>query len=335
MHALLLQRYGKTNAVLVFGDVAMPEYGAQDILVKNHAVSLNPLDYKIRNGALKTVLPKTFPKILGHDLSGEVVAVGAQVTDFKIGDMVFARIDDGRAGTLAEYSAIAASAAAHKPQGLSHEQAAALPLVSLTVWQALHDIAHLRQGQKVFIPAGSGGIGSVAIQIAKSMGAFVATNTSTKNVDWVKKLGADVVIDYTQHNFSDVLQGYDVVLDTLGGDTLKQAFGILKHGGVLVSIAAPVPTVAAAKTMGLSTVVQWILRLANRPYSALSKKHHVDYHFLFMQANGEQLAHIAQLTEQGQLNVVVDKVYPFSQSKEAFEYLETGRAKGKVVVSLV
>ena len=334
MQAILLTKYGTTNDVLQLRETAMPVCGADDLLVKNHAASLNPLDYKIRNGLLKAVLPKTFPKILGHDLSGEVVQVGANVTNFKVGDAVFARIDSGRAGTLAQYTAISASAAALKPAHLSHVEAASLPLVALTSWQALVDVAQLKAGQKVFIPAGSGGVGSISIQIAKSLGAFVATNTSGKNVEWVKSLGADVVIDYTREDFADVLRDYDVVFDTMGGEALTKAFSILKRGGKLVSIAAKAPTVDAAKEMGLNKIVQTVLWFVNRPMAKLSQKYGVDYHYIFMHADGKQLAHIGELTRQGVLKPIVDKTFTLAQYKEAFDAVQSGRSRGKVVVTI-
>ena len=334
MQAVLLTQYGSNNEVLQLSDVAMPVCGADDVLVKNHAASLNPLDYKIRDGLLKAVLPPTFPKILGHDLSGEVVQVGANVTDFKIGDAVFARIDQGRSGTLAEYTTLSASAVALKPAHLSHVEAASLPLVALTSWQALVDIAQLKAGQKVFIPAGSGGVGSIAIQIAKSLGAFVATNTSGKNLEWVKSLGADVVIDYTVADFSKVLHDYDVVYDTMGGETLTKSFSILKRGGCVVSIAAKVPSVDAAQKLGLNKIMQTVLWLANRPFTALSKKYGVKYHYFFMKANGKQLAHIGELTIQGLLKPQVDQVFALPQYKAAFDAIESGRARGKIVVTI-
>lgn len=334
MQALLLTQYGTNNNVLELREVDMPTCGADDIVVKNHAASLNPLDYKIRNGLLKAVLPKTFPKILGHDLSGEVVQVGANVTTFKIGDAVFARIDSGRAGTLAQYTAISASAAALKPAHLSHIEAASLPLVALTSWQALVDVAQLKAGQKVFIPAGSGGVGSIAIQIAKSLGAFVATNTSGKNVEWVKSLGADVVIDYTVDDFANVLRDYDVVFDTMGGETLTKAFSILKRGGTLVSIAAKTPSVNSAKQLGLNKFMQAVLWLLNRPLTNLAHKNGVNYHYFFMQANGQQLAHIGELSAQGLIKPIVDQTFTLAQSKAAFDALESGRARGKIVVTI-
>lgn len=334
MQAILLTKYGTTNDVLQLRETAMPVCGADDLLVKNHAASLNPLDYKIRNGLLKAVLPKTFPKILGHDLSGEVVQVGANVTNFKVGDAVFARIDSGRAGTLAQYTAISASAAALKPAHLSHVEAASLPLVALTSWQALVEVAQLKAGQKVFIPAGSGGVGSISIQIAKSLGAFVATNTSGKNVEWVKSLGADVVIDYTVDDFANVLRDYDVVFDTMGGETLTKAFSILKRGGTVVSIAAKMPTVDAAKKLGLNKLIQTVLWFANRPLAKLAQKNGVHYHYLMMQANGQQLAHIGELCAQGLIQPIIDQTFTLAQFKAAFDALESGRSRGKIVVTI-
>lgn len=334
MQAVLLTKYGTSNDVLELGEVAMPVCGADDILIKNHAASLNPIDYKIRDGMLKAVIPKTFPKILGHDLSGEIVQIGANVTEFKVGDEVFARIDQGREGSLAQYTAISAAAAAHKPANLSHIEAASLPLVALTAYQCMVDTVQLQAGQKIFIPAGSGGVGSIAIQIAKSLGAFVATNTSSKNVEWVKSLGADVVIDYTREDFASVLHDYDVVFDTMGGETLSKTFTILKRGGKVVSIAAKAPSVDAAKMMGLNKIIQTALWFINLPLLRLSKKYGVAYHFIFMHADGKQLAQIGELTRQGLLKPIIDKTFTLEQFAQAFDAVQSGRSRGKVVVTI-
>lgn len=248
MKAFFIDRYGESQGRI--GEVPEPEPGINDVLIKVHASSVNLLDSKIRKGEFKLILPYSFPLIMGNDLAGVVVRVGAGVRHFKPGDEVYARPPESRIGTFAELIAVDQSALALKPKNITMEQAAALPLVALTAWQVLVETARLKKGQKVFIHAGSGGVGSIAIQLAKHLGAFVATTTSTSNVDWVKALGADVVIDYKQQNFETVLRDYDVVLNSLGPVELEKSLSVLKPGGQLISISGP-PTAEFAKEQKL------------------------------------------------------------------------------------
>lgn len=332
MKAFVLDRYGAKERLRA-AELPEPEVGPEDVLVDVHAAGVNLLDAKIRNGEFKLILPYPLPLVLGNDVAGVVVRVGERVRAFKVGDEVYARPDVDRIGTFAERVAIRESALAHKPKNVSMVEAASIPLVALTAWQFLVEKANVQRGQKVLIHAGSGGVGTVAIQLAKHLGAFVATTTSTANVTWVKDLGADVVVDYKKEAFDAVLSDYDVALNSLGDDTLFQSFRVLKRGGRLVSISGP-PDVAFAKQLGASRIVRLIMRLLSLRITWKARRAGVDYAFLFMRASGEQLATLASLVEAEVLSPVVDRVFPFESTNEALAYVETGRARGKVVVKL-
>ena len=333
MKALILKRYGKTDQ-LAFADIAKPTIKADEILVQVHAVGLNPVDNKIPTGALKPVMKLELPVVVGSDLAGVVVEVGSRVTRFKQGDAVFASIFDLGIGSLAEFAVVPESAAAMKPTNLDFVQAASIPMVGLTSWQALKERAGLKAGQKVFIPAGSGGIGSFAIQFAKNLGAKVATTTSTGNVEMVKKLGADEVIDYKKQEFEDVLQGYDVVLGTIEGDVIEKSLQILRPNSRIVSLVGPLDA-AFASAKGLNFLLKIVFGLMSLKIIRRAKEVDAEYSFLFMHADGQQLAQIGKLLEAGHIVPVIDKIFPFEQTMEALAYLEAGRAKGKVVVRLV
>lgn len=332
MKAFLIDRYGKHQGRLA--EVPDPEPGIHDVLVKVHASSVNQLDSKISKGEFKLILPYTFPLIMGNDLAGVVVRVGSGVRTFKPGDEVYARPPDARIGGFAELIAIEESALALKPKNTSMEQAAALPLVALTAWQVLVETARVKKGQKVFIQAGSGGVGSIAIQLAKHLEAFVATTTSTANVDWIKALGADVVIDYTQQNFENVLRDYDVVLNSLGPAELEKSLRILKPGGQLISISGP-PTAEFAREQKLSWGLGWIMRLLSSGIRRKARRQGVDYGFVFMRASGAQLQKITALVESGAITPVIDRTFPLEATAEALSYVERGRAKGKVVIKVL
>ncbi|PFG70798.1 NADPH:quinone reductase-like Zn-dependent oxidoreductase [Pseudomonas poae] len=332
MKAFLIDRYGKHQGRLA--EVPDPEPGIHDVLVKVHASSVNQLDSKISKGEFKLILPYRFPLIMGNDLAGVVVRVGSGVRTFKPGDEVYARPPDARIGGFAELIAIEESALALKPNNTSMEQAAALPLVALTAWQVLVETARVKKGQKVFIQAGSGGVGSIAIQLAKHLGAFVATTTSTANVEWVKALGADVVIDYTQQNVENLLRDYDVVLNSLGPAELEKSLRILKPGGQLISISGP-PTAEFAREQKLSWGLGWIMRLLSSGIRRKARRQGVDYGFVFMRASGAQLQKITALVESGTITPVIDRTFPLEATAEALSYVERGRAKGKVVIKVL
>jgi len=332
MKAFIVDRYGSKDGVRA-GDMPEPELREDDVLVQIHAAGVNLLDAKIRDGEFKRFLPYRFPLILGNEVAGVVVRVGSRVQRFKPGDEVYARPDDDRIGAFAEYIAIQEDAVAQKPKNLTMEEAASIPLVGLTAWQVLVERAKLSPGQKVLIHAGSGGVGTVAIQLAKHLGATVATTTSTVNLEWVKRLGADIVIDYRKDDFEHILQDYDVVLNSLGAEALEKSLRVLKPGGKLISISGP-PDPEFAKDRGLSWIVRLAMRLLSYRIRKKAKRHHVSYSFLFMRASGDQLREIGSLIESGIIHPVVDRVFPFASTKEALAYVETGRAKGKVIVKM-
>ena len=332
MKSFLIDRYVKGGS-LRFTESPEPELRENDVMVEIHAASVNVLDNKIRDGEFKLILPYRLPLVLGNDVAGVVVRVGANVRRFKPGDEVYARPAQDRIGTFAEYIAVDEADVAMKPQNLTMEEAASFPLVALTAWQVLVERANLQKGQKVLIHAGSGGVGTIAIQLAKHLGAHVATTTSPVNIDLVKSLGADVVIDYKKDNFEEVLQDYDVVLNSLGTDTLKKSAGVLKPGGKLISISGP-PDPDFAKENGFGWPLRLVMRLLSFGIRRKSKRLGISYSFLFMTANGAQLGQITSLIEAGAIRPVVDRVFPFGKTNEALEYVETGRAKGKVVVAV-
>jgi NADPH:quinone reductase-like Zn-dependent oxidoreductase len=332
MKAFTFKRYGKSPE-LGFDDVDYPSLKAHEVLVKVYAAGLNPIDNMIPTGIFKPVLHFKLPATLGSDLSGVVIAVGSRVTRFSPGDEIFASIFDTGTGSLAEFAVVPESATAIKPANLDFVQAASLPMVSLTSWQALTERVRLRPGQKVFIPAGSGGIGSFAIQLAKQLGATVGTTTSTGNIDWVRSLGADEVVDYKKEEFEKVLVGYDVVLGTTRGDTIEKSTQILKPGGNIVSLTGPLD-VRFARARGLNFFLTFIFRLMSRNIMRLSKKRGLTYTFLFVRPDGDQLSQIGKLVETEQIKPIIDKVFPFAQTKEALSYLAQGHAKGKVVINM-
>ena len=332
MKAFILDRY-KKNGALRFGDMPEPALRDDDVLVEIHSAGLNLLDSKIRNGEFKPILPYRTPFTLGHDVAGTVVRVGSNVRRFKPGDEIYARPRDGRVGTFAEFIAINEADMALKPKNLTMEEAASIPLVGLTAWQVLVERARLRKGQKVLIHAGSGGVGTFAIQLAKHLGATVATTTSTANIELVKSLGTDVVIDYKKQDFEKVLSGYDVVLNSLDGDTLQKSLNVLKPGGKLISISGP-PDPDFAKEQGLNWFLQQVMRLLSFRIRRKAKGRQISYSFLFMRANGEQLNQITSLIEARIIRPVMDRVFPFEATNEALAYIETGRSKGKVVVKV-
>ena len=331
MKAFVVEHYGKDG--LRAADVPAPEVGDGDVLVKVSAAGINPLDVMVRNGEFKRLLKYRTPFVLGHDVAGVLTRVGSAVRDFHVGDEVYARPRDLRIGTFAEYIAIDQDDVALKPDSLSLHEAAAVPLVSLAAWQALVDRAHVKPGQKVLVHAGSGGLGSTVIQLAKHLGATVATTASGKNAELVRSLGADVVVDYTQEDFADILSGYDVVLDSQGGETLERSLTVLKPGGQAISVTGP-PDPGFAKQLGAPKFIGVAMGLLNRKVRRKAQKLGVSYSFLFMQANGGQLRELASLYDIGHLRPLIDKTFPFEQTLEALAHVEQGRANGKVVITL-
>jgi NADPH:quinone reductase-like Zn-dependent oxidoreductase len=332
MKAFTVDRYAKDRPLRV---AVMPEPALQDtdVLVEVYAAGVNLLDSKIRDGEFKLVLPYRFPLILGNDVAGVVVQVGSRVRRFKPGDEVYARPDKDRIGTFANFIAMNERDVAVKPANLTMEEAASIPLVGLTAWQALIEMAGLKKGQKVFIQAGSGGVGTFAIQLAKYLGATVATTCSPASFELVKSLGADVVIDYKTEDFETILQNYDLVLHSQDNATLKKSLRVLRPGGKLISISGP-PDPDFGKEIGsplFVRVVMWLLSFGAR---RRAKRLNAHFSFLFMRANGDQLQQITNLIDSDVIRPVMDKVFPFEETNEAMAYVETGRAKGKVAVTV-
>ena len=332
MKAFTINKYSK-NEGLQLAEVPEPEVKDNDVLVEVHAAGVNLLDSKIKTGEFKLILPYKLPLILGHDVAGVITKVGKNVKKFKVGDEVYARPADHRIGTFAEFISIDERDVALKPGNISMEEAASIPLVALTAWQVLVEKAQVKKGQKVFIQAGSGGVGTIAIQLAKYLGATVATTASAKSFDLLNDLGADVIIDYKNSDFENRLSNYDVVLNSQDQKTLEKSLKILKSGGKLISISGP-PTPDFGKEIKAPWFVKIILSLLSSGIRKKAKNKNVDYSFLFMKANGQQLSEITSLIEAKVIKPVIDKIFPFDKTNEALLYVESGHAKGKVVIKI-
>jgi len=332
MKAFVGDKYKKKGA-LRLASMPEPELQDNDVLVRIHATAVNLLDSKVRDGEFKLFLPYRPPFVLGHDVAGTVVTTGPKVRRFKVGDEVYARPRDHRVGTFAEFIGVNEADVALKPKNLNMAEAASIPLVGLTAWQALIEVGKVKPGQKVFIQTGSGGVGTFAIQLAKHLGATVATTTSANNAKLVRSLGADVVIDYKTQDFEKVLSGYDLVLNSQDSKALEKSLGVLKPGGQLISISGP-PDPTFAKELGLNVFLKLVVRLLSRGVRKKAKGLGIRYSFLFMRAQGQQLSEITSLIESGVIRPVVDKVFPFEKTGDALAYVETGHAKGKVVITV-
>lgn len=333
MKALLMTGYGPLADKLKLADIAVPHVGPNDVLIDVHVASLNPIDYKIVQGGLKRIEKRRFPSVLGFDVSGVVLATGDNVKRFKTGNAVYARAPRERIGTFAEQTAIDERYVAIKPQVLSHLEAASIPLVGLTTVQALMDRAHAKHGQCVLIHAGSGGVGTFAIQYAKALGLQVTTTASSKNAAWVKALGADEVVCYDRENYLDRGATYDIVYDTLGQNYTTDAFKVVKRGGVVVSIAGG-PDKQLAEQVNAGWFLRLVMSFMSRRVYELAERTGASYYRFLTKSNGAQLADIAALIEAGKIKAIIDKVYPFTQIIEAMIYAAGGRVKGKVVVQM-
>ena len=331
MRAMVIDRYGKVPMHLA--EMPTPEIGEYEVLAEIHAASINPIDFKIRDGKVKLLVKYKMPLILGNDFSGVVAKVGAKVTRFKAGDEIYARPRKSKIGTFGEYVAIHEDDIALKPKNLNFEEAASIPLVGLTSYQALTDILQLKKGQKILIQAGAGGVGTFAIQLAKLMGATVATTASEAGANLVKSLGADEIINYKTEKFEEILKNYDAVFDTLGGEILEKSFGIIKDGGKLVSVSG-LPNARFGKEYGSGFFKTLLFSAASHKLTGLEKKHNVQYTFLFMKPSGEQLRIIANFIETGKIKPIIDKVFSFKDAQKAMEYAESGRAKGEIILKI-
>ncbi|WP_318531085.1 NADP-dependent oxidoreductase [Lapidilactobacillus wuchangensis] len=313
--------------------IPRPELKPNEVLVAVAAASINPVDQKYRLLHYSMKLTTVYPLTLGNDFSGTIVARGAQALDFKVGDQVYGRVNHDRTGTFAEYLAIDQTAIAKVPTNLSLTAAAAVPLVGLTAYQALMEILALQAGQKIFINAGSGGVGSMAIQLAHAQGAEVATTVSERNRQLVADLGADHISDYHQVDFSTILHDYDAVFDTHGGADTQKALSILRPGGKLVSIAN-LPTAEFARERHLGKIRELGFAMASSQLTKIAQQQQVSYQFLLMHASGQQLNQLTNLIEHQQLRPIIDRTYPFAEIKQALDYAEQGHVTGKVVVTM-
>lgn len=305
MKAIQIHKFGGPE-VLQLNDVPRPEPGPRQVLVRIHAAGVNPVDWKIREGQLGR-LP--LPIIMGNDFSGEIEALGPDVTEFRVGEPVFGSVAE-MSGSYAEYALAEVSQIIEKKQGLEHIEAAAIPVASMTAWQALFDEAKLRLGQKVLIHAAAGGVGSFAVQFAKWKGAYVIGTASGQNADLVRSFGAHEFIDYTTTRFEDVVRDADIVLDTIGGETQQRSFKVLKRGGILISIVEP-PSEKDAAAQGIRAV--------------------------FMRedaARADELTRIAQLITSGQIKVNVETILPLREARKAQELSQSKHAHGKIVLAV-
>lgn len=326
MKSLQLVKYGEIEKSLTFSKVPKPIVNANDVLIEVKAASINPIDKSIVLGNLQSMLPIELPCTVAYDVSGSIVDMGEEVDGFEIGDMVYARVPQEQMGTIAQFAAVTKSAVSKKPENISFEEAASIPLVGLTALQSLEH-AEIKENDRVLIHAGSGGVGSFAIQYAKAKGAYVYTTTSTDNVDWVKDLGADRVIDYKKEDYKTIVSDADIVFDTLGSHYTEEAFEVVKKGGKVISVAGPLDE-ASAKMFGMNDYT-----LAPELVAKISATG-ASYKFIFMHPNGAQLGEIKSLIEAGKIKPVIDQIYPFSKSIKAYAHLATGRAKGKIVIKI-
>jgi NADPH:quinone reductase-like Zn-dependent oxidoreductase len=332
MRAYVLKHYGGPEGSLLM-DVPAPQPRPGDIIVNVRASGLNPVDFKFRQGKLRAILRPKLPFVLGNELAGEVVAAGRDVKRFGVGDRVFARVAKDRAGAFAEQACVDEADAARMPRNLDFTAAAAVPLAGLTALQALRDELHVQPGQKVFISGGAGGVGTFAIQIAKWLGAHVTTTASKRGEALVRSLGCDEVIDYTSESISAAGRQFDAGFDLIGGKTLEQMFEVMKPGTRIVSVAAMPEPQTAIRDLGGSPALSAVFWLISYGIRSRARRAGVSYRYLFMHPSGTDLAQLAELIEQGKLQAVVDRTYPFAQITEALDYVESGRAKGKVVVT--
>ena len=332
MKALQINGYGDIESNLTFNEIEKPTITDNQVLIEIHAAGVNPVDYKIIEGALKKLKKLTFPSPIGFDVSGIVVEKGAKVNHLSVGDEVYSRVPSESPGTFAEYIAVDINSVSLKPSNLNFNESASLPLVGLTTIQSFN-MANLKSGDKVLIHAGSGGIGSFAIQYAKNKVAYVYTTTSTKNVAWVKELGADRVIDYKQEDYQKIVSDIDIVYDTLGANYTLDAFKVIKKGGKVISIIGEVDE-ETARELNLNGIIRFLLALKRRKITKLIKDKSAYYKLIIMKPSGSQLEDIKKLVESQQIKPVIDKTFLFSESIDALLYQKSGRAKGKIIIKI-
>lgn len=334
MRAFVLTRYGGPDA-MELRDLPKPSPGPGEVLIQVYAAGLNPIDFKLRQGTMRVIHRYRLPIIAGSELSGVVVAKGSGVTRFAEGDRVFTRVEKQQLGAFAEFAAVREEMVAHMPTSVEFTTAAGVPLAGLTALQALRDELRVTSGQQIFIPGGAGGVGTFAIQLGKRLGARIATTASARGEALVRGLGADVMVDYTRESFNQVLRDYDGALDLIGGDTLVKTFGIVKRGATVVSIAGVPEPQTARQDLQAGPTLAALFWAASWRIRRKARKHGVAYRYFFMHPSGSDLAELAALIDQQQLQVMIDRIFPFARIADAFAYLEQGHAKGKVVVQMV
>lgn len=328
--ALQLTGYGSFADNLRFTEVETPQISANELLIRVLAASINPHDYKVVLGEFKKLDRLKLPAPVGSDFSGVVVSVGQDVLDIGVGDAVYGIAD----GALAEYCSVAAASVAKKPKPLTFVEAASLPLVGTTTIQAFDRIGGIKAGDRILIHAGSGGIGTFAIQYAKANGAYVYTTTSAANIRWVKELGADVVIDYKTENYLDECSELDIVYDTLGGQHTFDAFKVIKQGGKVVSLLPAEITAAVAGELKINPVIAFLFHLKPSKIKKLARQKDARYEFLFAKPNGADLKKITALVEEDKVKPVIEKSFEFEHAVDAFEHLAAGHTKGKLAIRM-
>ncbi len=311
MKAAQIKKYGSSEVVEINNNAPKPAVSEGHLLIEVYAAGINPVDWKIREGYMAQMLPLKFPATLGGDFSGVVVEVGGGVSGFKKGDEVYGQASAlrGGSGSFAEFVLADIKVTARKPKNIGHVEAAALPLTGVSAWQALVDHIGLSRGKKILIHGGAGGIGTMAIQLAKYLGAYVATTAGEKDLQYVRELGADEAIDYKNQSFQDMLNNFDAVFDTVGGDTYEKSFKVLRKGGIIVS-------------------------MLEQPNQELMKRYGVNAIGQFTQVNSERLSRVAELAEKGVIKMHVDKIFPLDKAREALDFLQTGHPRGKVVLKI-
>lgn len=333
MKALVQTKYGNNNC-LEIQDFDIPEPLPNEVLIKVSHAGLNPVDYKIRDGLLRQVRPMKFPHIAGNEASGTIEKVGSNVTRFKTGDRVFTKVNSLNVCAFAEYFCEDSSLVAMLPDNIDFDVAAGVPLVALTSWQCLYELANINTNTKILIHAGAGSVGRIAIQLAKLKGSHVTTTVSDRGVDLVKSLGADEIINYKNKDFRESGRVFDVVYDTVGGETLEHSFEVTNKNGLVISIAG-MPEVQTAKDLNRDNLLfRTLFYFSGWKSNRIARKNHCKYRYVFMQANGKQLEKISQLISSGKLSVSFDRSFPLADFESAFDYLESGKSYGKIILSI-
>lgn len=331
MKAAYITGYGG-NEVVAYGDLATPTIKPGDVLVDVHAAGVNPVEVAMRNGEFKSALKFRFPQVMGYDISGVVSAVAPGVAGWKVGDAVFARLPNRALGAYAEQVGVPKALLARKPANLTHIEAASLPTVALTAWQGLHERAALKNGETLLVHAGAGGVGTVAVQLARSLGARVIATASRSNHDFLRELGAAEIVDYTSHRF-ETLAPFDVVLDGVGNDMIERSIRSLRPSGRyvgLVRVADP----QAYREIGVPGPIAWLAARPSAGARKLAKSRGVAFHGILTRPDGALLQHISRLAEERVIRPVVSATFGLAGLAEAYDKLAAGHVRGKLVIDI-